>query len=71
MFPQNPEIWFYLAIQEYRDNDLSAAKAAISQAYNYSSDSTTVSGGTISIIYSRIMNNLPLDVTYRPIPNNQ
>jgi tetratricopeptide (TPR) repeat protein len=67
-FPQDPEIWFYLAIQEYRDNNTGDAKIAISNAYDYRqySGATPISSEVISIIYSRIMSNSPLDVNFNP-----
>jgi hypothetical protein len=68
MFPQDSKIWFYLAIQEYRDSDPNHAKAAISQAYKYWQPNDTISFNTVSAIYSRIMSNAPLDVTFNPNP---
>ncbi len=52
-FPQNSKMWLFLAILKY-DNDIKGAKDAISKAYFYSKDPTTVS------IYNKIMNNQPL-----------
>ena len=61
IFPQDANLWFYLAIFEYRKNDVPDAKVEISQAYRYGSGDEK-----ISLIYYRIMNNLPLDTTFNP-----
>lgn len=66
IFPQNPTIWMYLAILDYRNGDNADAKAAISQAYTYGQPNQT-----IATINYRITNNLPLDVTDNPNPEAQ
>jgi len=58
-FPKDSQIWFYLAIQEYRDSNISNAKLAITQAYKYAP-----SNQTVEIIDSRIMNNQPLNISF-------
>jgi tetratricopeptide (TPR) repeat protein len=62
-FPRDANIWLYLAVLDYRNNDIADAKTAISQAYEYGQSSNT-----ILIIYNRIMNNQPLNISFNPNP---
>jgi len=67
-FPKDAEIWFYFAIQLYRDNDTANAKNAITQSYKYAAttENMPLSNQDISVIYSRIMTNEPLNVSFNP-----
>lgn len=54
MHPHDSTLWMYLAIQEYKDNDNSKAKIAISNAATY--------GHVPPFIYSAVVNNQPLTI---------
>ncbi len=47
--------WLYLALLEYKQQNITLARAAITQAYNYGATNSTV-----QYIYSEIMNNEPI-----------
>ncbi len=55
-FPQNAKLWFYLAILEYKINNINEAKIAIHQAYRYSKSQDILS------VYNKIMNEQPLNL---------
>ncbi|KKQ98920.1 MAG: hypothetical protein UT24_C0031G0005 [Candidatus Woesebacteria bacterium GW2011_GWB1_39_12] len=61
-FPQNSRMWLYLAILQYRQNNIDAAKESIQKAYYYGK------GPDIEYVYEKIMNNQPLDIKFDTTP---
>src|SRR6266478_2163243 len=59
-FPQNMKIWLYLAIQQYRNGDITNARSSITNAVNY--------GQVPQEVYDGIINNRPFSFN---IDNNK
>ncbi len=61
-FPQDPKIWLYLAIVEYRQQNVEEARVAIANAFYYDPN---VASGTV---YNDIMNGKPLNIIFTTKP---
>jgi Flp pilus assembly protein TadD len=59
VFPQDGQLWYYLAILCERNDDNADAKTAISNAYNY--------GFVNQSVLSQITNNQPVSVPSHPV----
>lgn len=57
-FPQDAKLWLFLAILEYKNNDIENAKAAITQAYSYDQNPQ------VTYVYNTLMNNRPLELNF-------
>ena len=54
LFPKNVNLWYFLAIMEYDQGEISNAKTAISYAYELSENQSVHTG--IAIVYNKLMN---------------
>lgn len=58
-FPNDPKLWLYYSVIEYKLDNLSAARIGIKKAYDLDS-----SDSNIIYVYSRLRNNQPLQINF-------